>query len=181
MPFSSLFTVSAQWGPPPPLLIFLILLLPPLVSEGLFNLHFDEGLAHYKACRLDEGVAAFKQALRHRGYCCVCAYNICCGYAKRRRDQTALRWLHQAALWGYTDPAWPMADDDLTTLRQHEAFATIVEQMGANLAAAASSQLPGPPVSAVPVAKSARSHVAGGGALQRQESLRNRAPLNLQY
>ena len=145
-----------------------------MVSEGLFNLHFDEGLAHYNACRLDEGVAAFKQALRQ-------------GLLLRVRVQHLLRVrqaqagpdrpaLHQAALWGYTDPAWPMADDDLTTLRQHEAFATIVEQMGANLAAAASSQIPGPPVSAVPVAKSARSHVAGGGALQRQESLRNRAP-----
>lgn len=121
--------------------IALVALVAPARAQAYppgYKTEFDKGMAALDAGRNDEGIAIFKRLLERNPKDSVCAYNVACGYAKKKDIEPAFQYLTQAATLGFGNMDTPQGvsqievlgtDTDLEALRKDPRYPPLVEKM----------------------------------------------------
>jgi tetratricopeptide (TPR) repeat protein len=89
------------------------------VIETLGGLYTRQG-------RIADGLKMDRRLVRLQPANPTAHYNLACSLALSNRRRDAIEVLRQAVALGYSDFDWMLQDPDLDTLKEHEAFLSLV-------------------------------------------------------
>lgn len=95
-------------------------------KQEQFHKHYTEGARLYDKKEYEKSIAEFKEALKYDEKHSGTYYNIACDYALLKKADEAVKWVGDAIDKGFHDFSHIAGDSDLDSVRDTEAFKTMI-------------------------------------------------------